>query len=450
MSDKSLLPFLSRFDPAETSEGSLDPLGLYALADALAVRLAPGVRERQSNPRFLTLALVGMAARAKAGLPDASPQGLPSWLVYEWVVVDALVSEALETGNRDLAVGIPGRDKVMTTLQAKDELSPANYLKTPNVFGFHGIYRVLGVKSGLFDVTGRPGEAGFAVLRAWEEDQGLAGFVGGEGPGARFRQALASVIATGLSKGTSRLRSQELKRWIREHLSHRVVGDRESMALWSALSGDALRREYLDLLTSDEGQGAWERVAGDEAAMHVWMRDRASGSLRALLFAAAALERVFRLLTDAFDEIRNHLGDVAGAVRIDELADGEAVQRAAHDGPAALAQATECLGAIDPELRNKAEAAFGWTSERHSPSEFVAAVVAHHERVQRSKPPNGKRSWFDTYGDGRIALRTAYVLREPFVLVPDRYVHPYRLGTLWSFAERLGRVRSAEQPAEVA
>ena len=34
------------------------------------------------------------------------------------------------------------------------------------------------------------------------------------------------------------------------------------------------------------------------------------------------------------------------------------------------------LGAIDPELRNKAEMAFGWTSERHSPSEFVAAVVA--------------------------------------------------------------------------
>lgn len=62
MSDESILPFLSQFDPPEQAEGSLDPLGLYAIADALGVRLAPGVRERQTKPRYLTLALVGMAA----------------------------------------------------------------------------------------------------------------------------------------------------------------------------------------------------------------------------------------------------------------------------------------------------------------------------------------------------------------------------------------------------
>ncbi len=39
---------LSEYDPPLTSEGSIDPLGLYPIADALGVRLVPGVRERQS------------------------------------------------------------------------------------------------------------------------------------------------------------------------------------------------------------------------------------------------------------------------------------------------------------------------------------------------------------------------------------------------------------------
>ena len=40
------LPFLTVYDPIGTSEGSLDPLGLYLIADQLAMKLVPGVRER--------------------------------------------------------------------------------------------------------------------------------------------------------------------------------------------------------------------------------------------------------------------------------------------------------------------------------------------------------------------------------------------------------------------
>lgn len=92
MSDESILPFLSQFDPPEQAEGSLDPLGLYSIADALGVRLAPGVRERQSKPRYLTLALVGMAACGEELLAAGERRRLPAWLVYEWLVVESLVS----------------------------------------------------------------------------------------------------------------------------------------------------------------------------------------------------------------------------------------------------------------------------------------------------------------------------------------------------------------------
>jgi hypothetical protein len=48
-------PRFSEYDPGAVGEGSLDPLGLGAVADRIADRLAPGVRARMSHPRFVTL-----------------------------------------------------------------------------------------------------------------------------------------------------------------------------------------------------------------------------------------------------------------------------------------------------------------------------------------------------------------------------------------------------------
>jgi hypothetical protein len=52
-------PFLTSYDPPGTSEGTLDPLGLYQIADQLAVQLVPAVRERMQRIRFLTAMAVG-------------------------------------------------------------------------------------------------------------------------------------------------------------------------------------------------------------------------------------------------------------------------------------------------------------------------------------------------------------------------------------------------------
>ena len=54
-----MLPFLTSYDPPGTSEGTLDPLGLYKIADRLAVQLVPAVRERMQRIRFLTAMAVG-------------------------------------------------------------------------------------------------------------------------------------------------------------------------------------------------------------------------------------------------------------------------------------------------------------------------------------------------------------------------------------------------------
>jgi hypothetical protein len=120
------LPHLSEYDPRETSEGTLDPLGLYPIADALGTILAPGIRERQSRPRFLTAIAAGLAVCAR--FPEetiASDEVSEPWQVYEWFIVEGLVRAAESTSE---IVGVPGRGKVEDAIRDKVHLSAKRYL----------------------------------------------------------------------------------------------------------------------------------------------------------------------------------------------------------------------------------------------------------------------------------------------------------------------------------
>jgi hypothetical protein len=54
MSEAIFAPLLTEEDPKEFTEGTLDPVGLVAIAESLAEQLVPAVRERQDHPRYLT------------------------------------------------------------------------------------------------------------------------------------------------------------------------------------------------------------------------------------------------------------------------------------------------------------------------------------------------------------------------------------------------------------
>ena len=134
-----LIPVLSEYDPIELSEGSLDPLALYPIADRLAVKLVPGIRERQLHPLFLTAIAAG--AHLCAAYDDdhvANDGQSPPWQVFEWYVVEGIVRAA-----KNGITGLPGRLKASDAIRAGAHLSAARYLKTPNVFGFNGVYRLL-------------------------------------------------------------------------------------------------------------------------------------------------------------------------------------------------------------------------------------------------------------------------------------------------------------------
>jgi hypothetical protein len=436
LNDESVLPFLSQFDPPLQAEGSLDPLGLYSIADALGVRLAPGVRERQVKPRYLTLALVGMAACGDAVVAAGEAKRLPAWLVYEWLVVEALMRRA-EGG---VLSGIPGRDKVLSTIAANDVVCMRTYLKTPTVFGFHGVYRVLGLKAGIFDGEGHPLEHGYRVLSAWQEDQGLAGFLEGQGPGRELRLAIERVVASSIQAGYAKDPGSATRKLIAEHLNPHEPGPKERNALWTALThNDVLRAEYATLLVTSEGQAAWLEAEGSEAGYHQWLEPHASLPMQQLLKAIRTYERLARLLMDAFDEARWRMTEARGPVDGAWLSQGTSMREAALHAATAFLDAVKELGEVDPALRLRAEKALAWVGETKDAAGFAEQLLEHHSWVQGAKPPNGKRAWFDVFGDGRVAIRPGYTLAE-FEARSDRYVHAYRTKPIWSFASDLGRV----------
>lgn len=130
------LPFLTSYDPAGASEGTLDPLGLYQIADQLAVQLVPAVRERMQRIRFLTAMAVG--ALVTEDLEDAShASSVPPYLAWEWLVVEALVRASNDPGMW----GVPGTLVARRALDQHGYLDARSYLKTPRIFGFHGVYK---------------------------------------------------------------------------------------------------------------------------------------------------------------------------------------------------------------------------------------------------------------------------------------------------------------------
>ncbi|MGX7678289.1 hypothetical protein ACSMXN_05270 [Jatrophihabitans sp. DSM 45814] len=98
------LPRLSAYDPGAAGEGGLDPLGLSAVADRIAEVLAPGVRARMSQPRFVTLTAVGATAYQMLRELTADEGKTTVDIAFEWIVLEAMARHPGESQTE----GLPG------------------------------------------------------------------------------------------------------------------------------------------------------------------------------------------------------------------------------------------------------------------------------------------------------------------------------------------------------
>ena len=112
------------------------------------------------------------------------------------------------------------------------KMSAKNYLKVPNVFGFHGVYKRLATNLRIVDDDYSLGDNGYALVKIWEQEQGLGGFIDSALPrqaNHNLKRLLRSAVNDGVSHGhTARGNGWQGWRFFADHLAPTRVGKREA------------------------------------------------------------------------------------------------------------------------------------------------------------------------------------------------------------------------------
>jgi len=296
--------------------------------------------------------------------------------------------------------------------------------------------------------AGRLGEAGFELLTIWSREQGLAGFWSPDAAhadaraGAGWRRELAQAVDDGLRAGAS-ARAPTWKGWafFGDHLSSGEPGPRERQFLWDLLrqSDDGHRRAVIDFLVSPAGRDAvareepWELR---ERRVHRKIAATATPDVRRLVDTILAYETFARMLQNAFDDCLVQMTRAARKVRADALTASPLVQQAVRETPGQFSRLVDRLA--DYGLTIPFQERFGALAERAAPAAWIRALLEHHTRVQRQKPPAGREPWM-LIDSGEYLLRPLY-RRDTADGDPDAYAHTYRTAALWQFAMDLGKV----------
>jgi hypothetical protein len=433
---EALAPLLTERDEAESAEGGIDPLGLYTIADTLGVRLVPGVRERQTHPRFLTAIAASLAVCGDLGDEAIASDGVSEpWQVFEWYAVEGLA----RTSRPSETVGLPGGQKAASAIADGVPMSAKRYLKTPSVFGFHGIYRLLARTLGI-EQGGRLGDVGFELLNVWSKERELEGFVGtAVGPGQAVKRQLREAVEAGLEKGgTARSGGWSGWEFFRQHLGLYNVGQREAEFIATKLRADnkGYRGRVLDFLISTSGRKLWDQEQS-ERDLHSGLRKGSKDELSQLLAAIDSYERFARLCQDAFDDCLCEMTRKRGKTSPLELGRLRAVKLAREQVPEIFSDVMERLEPFGQSAR--LQDMFGDLTERCAADEWATRLIEHHRRIQRLKPPDGKNSWIERFDDGRFMVRPLYRRDEP-ARRDAGYQHAYRTHSLRSFARDLGLI----------
>lgn len=422
------LPTLSKYDPGESGEGSLDPLGLAPVADRIADRLVPGIRARMRQPRFVTLSAVGAhACQSLSGL--TSTDGKTTFdLAFEWLVVESVVQHPVN--NR--TAGVPGSQKAQRARSVGERLSAANYLAGPRVFGFTGVYRPFSFDSKVLDEHGLPAENAERLIIAWETDQALDGFhLGSAGSlGAKFQRDIETAVRESLAKGHATApRTGGLMSTVADHLAPMEAGPRERGELRRLMTSDVhpVRHELAQIMLAGmPAAGTWPSQSELAHSLLVQVRGLQT---RAALNAAIAYEDCATSIEYAFRRLLQHGAALPGGVfSVDQGAAAPGVDELAPRVSDLVRRAVDAVGELDDGLGIDASIALGAFSQPFDAASFIEALIARHEQVQAAK---GKRMWIDAIGSEWF-VRTPY-RRDWGQLDNQIWTHPMRMETLLNF-----------------
>jgi len=395
--------------------------------DRLADAIWPDYTIRMQRLRFLTaIAVMSMVCepfRDKFASDEVSPANQ----VFEWYVVEAHARMAKTLGS-DIR-GLPGSEKARSSLAAGLPLSADRYLKTPSVFGFHGIYKRLARGVGIVDEDLYLGEEGYRLLMAWEQDQGFEGFADharktGPGPDARARWQ--DAVRQGLgSASTTRGGGWQGWRELAESLRLDGISQRERKALRAILAqeGRGHQAEFLGLLDRVEIRDSWQGPERERAFL-TDLSSRCSAGLRESLRAILEYEVVTRHLDDAW-RLLLFLSTQLSPTPLTPRAFADKLPSARE--PRVLVEKID--RAANAIIEAHAQLQFDELTRPFlgvtTGTDIFHALLERHEQVQRRKPPHGKRPWIERSASDAVVVRVPYRVYEP-PSYEDEFVDPYR------------------------
>jgi hypothetical protein len=413
-------PFVTKYDPSGSSEGTLDPLGLYLLADQLATKLVPAVRERMLRIRFLTAMTVGSLVTEGVECNPLHPE-TPPYLVWEWLVVEAITRSF---GNDSGLWGVPGSDVTRKAISQHGYVDHRTYLKTPRVFGFNGVYKRLATHLGLVDTHLLFSEPeGEELVFNWSGDLGIGRFGPSHVLCGKWRKAVEASLGASPPRTKTNLKPDDWKELASVFLPQGA----------GSLEKSWLKRILLSEIDLEALPEIWKLVAEygespeeiDEKDLHKRL-SLAAPRYDGLIRAIHAYEGFCRFVSDAFNILRVEatVRDAKGLIPSSLARDAE-FSRLSRKVNGAFHKSVTVLNDLGLDFRFRFEERFKRFSEPMTAGDFAVALCAHHEYIQKEKSPEGKRSWFDPMGEGRIYLRRNYTLGERSSLT-DAYVHDYR------------------------
>jgi len=326
-----------------------------------------------------------------------------------------------------------GSSKTWSVYKRGERLSARNYLKSPGVFGFTGVYLPLARDLGVLDETRRSGPLAFDLVRAWEQDdpEFRAGFVDGAtgSPGSSFRQKIHSEVAQSLRQGQCSLDDgKHLVSQIAKAFHPEEMGPHEKAVYlrWLTDGTADVRSEVARLIGNVQGEYEHEMVAE-------LLSGSISGDLRRRLTAIRDYEAVSNSLTTAFRAVAR-VSTLNGLkpVEIRDLVGDQVLTACFKLLPNSLVKAEESLGDLDGGLAGIFQSRLMRFLALNSIGEFVESLMTHHDEIQARKPPAGKRPWFEMVGTGWV-VRSMYTEPDDITFERDSFVHPYRLYAMRSF-----------------
>jgi len=426
MSMINQFPRLSAYDPGAVGEGGLDPLGLGAVADRIANVLVPGIRARMSQPRFVTLSAVGAIAYQTLHGMTADQGKTTVDIAFEWLVVESMVRNPGE-GRIE---GLPGNQKAARAKALNQRLSRRTYLSGPRVFGFTGVYRPFSRDVGVLAADDLPAENAGSLVRAWESDNQLTGFVDAipGTPGGRLRKDITDACRLTLEKEECAAPpTGQLLCKLAEHLAPLGAKANERRVLRDLLASGTheIRNELAaKLIANPPPEESTQRDLSMLLLPH--MSKPTQKALQAAIDyedAATSLDYTFRRFLAYTTQRHGSIIKPEEALQTPGLA--ETAPKIGDLATRAIASVAELN---DAELSNDTMHGLRLFARSLTAREYLDAIMERHEEVQASKK---KLSWLDQLG-GDWTVRLPY-RNQGGDLKDEIWTHPMRLVTLSKF-----------------